>query len=256
MSLRRGLTLIELLVVIAIIAILIGLLLPAVQKVREAAIRLQSVNNLKQIALATHNFATNHDGRLPVFGANEQSANPAYEPPFISILPYLEQGNIYQAMLVARTPHLTVQPYLSPADPTTRMFNGVPHSASSHCSYCANWQVFHGDPSLMRTFADGLSNTMLFTEHYSMCGFGQNFLWIFDFLPPIPFYHRTTFADGGPLGTATFGDVYPVTTGSPSVTVASLRGETFQVRPCAGYLNCGDRRSATPPSRRRRTRPC
>jgi prepilin-type N-terminal cleavage/methylation domain-containing protein/prepilin-type processing-associated H-X9-DG protein len=93
-----GFTLIELLVVIAIIAVLVGLLLPAVQKVREAASRMSCSNNLKQIALAAHNYhgAT---GSFPpgVYQVFNSAVHPPYQPVtvFVYLLPYLEQSNLY-----------------------------------------------------------------------------------------------------------------------------------------------------------------
>jgi prepilin-type N-terminal cleavage/methylation domain-containing protein/prepilin-type processing-associated H-X9-DG protein len=106
---RHGFTLIELLVVIAIIAVLIGLLLPAVQKVREAANRMSCQNNLKQIALACHNYESANNrlppgflGETPDFGAT-----PTYNMQYIGVLPYLlpylEQNNVF-TNLVAGLP--------------------------------------------------------------------------------------------------------------------------------------------------------
>ena len=103
----RGFTLIELLVVIAIIAILIALLLPAVQKVREAANRTTCQNNLKQIALGTHNFHDAYKILPPLLGigrpriqpgpAAGQPNNPPWGNPLFYILPYIEQDNFYKA---------------------------------------------------------------------------------------------------------------------------------------------------------------
>jgi len=126
-NLRSGFTLIELLVVIAIIAILIALLVPAVQKVREAAARMQSANNLKNIALANHSY---HDANKCMPPAQDTDLTLNYNGsyytqtgaslyPMAIILPYLEQGNMLTAWKTSGTAPTTMPAvYNNPVDGT------------------------------------------------------------------------------------------------------------------------------------------
>lgn len=217
---RPGLTLLELLVVVAILVILVGLLLPAVQKVREAAARIKGSNNLKQITLALHQYAEAHNGRLPMSGG--------YHSTFYQILPWLEHGNYYADVEAGRRPYnndYEMKLYLSPADPTV----DAEHRRGLS-SYGYNAQIYvlgvasQMRPTVETAFRDGQSNTITLSEHYAFeCG-GSQFSWMRSTPATTlwnPFFNRystirrSSFADEG--------DIAPNPATPPAVT--------FQVRP-------------------------
>jgi len=175
-----GFTLIELLVVIAIIAILIGLLLPAVQKVREAAARTQCSNNLKQMCLAVHSAHGTRKTLPPCNG----SYGPGNGTTFFHILPYMEEDAIYKA---AGTPldsvnvmkGYPVKTFVCPSDITARQGTFSNGAAPNWvcASYGANYQLFgvrgsaatttanwQGMGLTLNTIQDGTSKTIMFAE--------------------------------------------------------------------------------------------
>jgi prepilin-type N-terminal cleavage/methylation domain-containing protein len=207
---RQGFTLIELLVVIAIIAILIALLVPAVQKVREAAARTQCINNLKQVGLGVHNFESTFKRMPPLYGGAAGTAGTGVQNSTkfpniwgstqVFLLPYIEMDNLYKKMASGSPAsydpnfqsanHTAVATYSCPADPS--LADGILSGGTlGGSSYAANAQVFASladetitggimNPNSKPNFTDrgaplirlqdGSTNVIMFMHTYGLCG--------------------------------------------------------------------------------------
>jgi type II secretory pathway pseudopilin PulG len=169
---RRAFTLFQLLVVLAVLAILLALLLPAVQKVREAAARMQSQNNLKQIALACHNY---HD----TFGTMPPGTDDKHFSAAAKLLPFIEQDNLFKAIdfkkaaddkANAEARAVTVKTFLSPLDPVLSVTPGAGatnylFNAGSKYPLKDNDGLFYLDSKVkFADITDGTSNTLLAGE--------------------------------------------------------------------------------------------
>jgi prepilin-type N-terminal cleavage/methylation domain-containing protein len=249
---ERGFTLIELLVVMAIIAILIGLLLPAVQKVRETAANLQSSNNLKQMGIALVNLSGQYGGAMPPgYGYFPNVPNNAANPDpraggtgnlgtvFFHILPFIEQDNLYNnAKQPAWAGKASIQCQGSPVKTFVAPLDPTNDTTSDFTSYRANGLVFFqgstnvpGDTTFMNppwwsakgpkmpgTFTDGTSNTILFAEGYAAlppAGANNTFYW---------WWCQTS---AGALGGSVSGPSPPPNSKTPPAYIALLAGPTF-----------------------------
>jgi type II secretory pathway pseudopilin PulG len=174
--------LIELLVVMAIIAVLIGMLLPAVQKVRAAAARTQISNNLKQCALAVHTAAGANGGKLPpatgVYGSMQSTQSFS-----VHLLPYVEQQGLWSAIQQGGAPPATanIGAYQASLDQSSGDFLRVQNfacnirvftDAGASTAYCTQVTSISGNCSgtINKSFPDGTSNTIMLATRYGNSG--------------------------------------------------------------------------------------
>lgn len=197
---RPGRTLIELLVVVAVVAVLLGLVLAAVQKVRQRAARLRDENAIRQLGVAAHGFSTQH-GKLPPFSAprpGDKESDPYYVPALAWLMPHLEEPSLDELYRLQPREGCSpgyrlcfdhvAKPYVSTLDPSHTdgrvdfVWRPGVHDRSGAANYAVNVRLV-GNPSntcgvndrrtnLLTGIPDGTSNTLLTATRRAKCGDG------------------------------------------------------------------------------------
>jgi type II secretory pathway pseudopilin PulG len=231
---RRGVSLLEMLVALGILIVLIGLLLPAVQGVRQAALKAKAANQLRQIAVGYQNYLSSDLG-----SHDSDKSNIGYGNLFQKLLPYLEQGNQSKDS----TGMLVVSNYINPLD---HSYTAIPPIdellPGGNCSYVVN-SLIRRSPVRGLSISDGTSSTIAFCEQYSRCS-NIHTLWVDDVADCFEFQNGNFVRvacklQGGTFRRATFSDeLYsnsnrPILNQSTNSTQPMISGLTFQVRPNA-----------------------
>lgn len=168
-SSRSGLSLVEIIVVLGLLLFLVGALMSFFFSIRRVAGREQSLNNLKQIALATHSYNDTFKTMPPTVGRARQGNRQGTI--LYHLLPFIEQQPLYNLgpAWEAGTIGMPVAVYLDPRDSSAPPGNKFDAWLAT-CNYAANWlAIKNGEKGIGNGFPDGTSVTILFTERYQMC---------------------------------------------------------------------------------------
>jgi hypothetical protein len=193
-ELRAGISALQLVLVLGILLFLMALLVPAVQKVREAAARTQSINNVKQMALAMHSYHDVTKNFPPAVGEAVNQRGPTH----FHILPYIEQGPLYQAADGASWKNGAygnlISVYLDPRDES--LPDHVYRNWLGTTNYPVNWLVTKEGKFRIADITDGTSNTLMFAQRYQICN-GQPTAWgypsIYPWAPIFAYYSNGRF---------------------------------------------------------------
>lgn len=195
MARRTAFTLVQLLIILVLLLLLFGLLIPVIAQLRVASSREQGFNNLRQLAIAVHNYHDVYKRMPPTVGTLNNQSGPVH----FHILPFIEQDNLFKQADgkvwhkgVNTTPISTYVDPNDPSAPPNHKFQG----GLATTNYAANWMVFKSGETTLLNIPDGTSNTLMFAQRYQVCN-GTPTAWgypaLYTWAPMFGYYSQGRF---------------------------------------------------------------